>query len=234
MKLNYHFFIALLVPLIFPSKLFGQIQKQDSRFTLSIFYNPSENRYSIYGETNLGSYATVKSHIGHNYGILSSYKMTKRMGIQSGVGISDFGYEMEYSGPYYPKGLYRYNVGYVEVPLEFRMIVTSPTKRLKLIGSIGGFIAFLTKSKGGNPEYLSGTTQIDLKNLDNFDLYAPILGGLNIGAALSYSYTNKISIEFQPILKVFFNRNTYSFISGDNEWTHIASTGVRLSVNYII
>jgi hypothetical protein len=232
MKLYHLFFITLLVSLVFPNELFGQTQKQDSRFTIGAFYNPSENTYTIYGKTNYGSDAIVKSHTGHNYGILSSYKLTKILNIQSGVGLSDFGYEMEYSGPYYPKGLYRYNVGYVEVPLEFRMIVTSPTKRLKLIGAIGGFIAFLTKNKGGNPEYLSGTTQIDLKNLDNFDLYAPILGGLNIGAALSYSYSDKINFEFQPTIKVFFNRNTYSYVSGVNEWTHISSTGFRLSINY--
>jgi hypothetical protein len=234
MKLYHLFFITLLVSLVFPNELFGQTQKQDSRFTLGVFYNPSVNTYNVYGDTNYGSDAIVKNHTGHNYGILSSYKITKRLSIQSGVGISDFGYDMEYSGRYYANGLYRYNVGYIEVPIEFKIIVTSPVKRIKLIASLGTFVAFLTKDKRGSPEYISGTTQTNLTNFDNFSIYAPILGGINVGAALSYSYSDKISFEFQPMGKIFFDKNTYSSIPGDNQWTHISTTGVRLSVNYII
>lgn len=210
----------------------AQIDKPSSRFTISVFYNPSVNTYSVYGDTNLGSNATVKSHTGHNYGILSSYMLSSRLSIQTGISISDFGYDMEYSGRFYANGLYRYNVGYIEIPLEFKMIVTSPAKRIRVIPSIGGFIAFLTKDKRGSPEFVSGTTQINLENFDNFDQYAPLLGGLNIGCAVSYSYTNRIVFEFQPITKFFFNKNTYTFFSGDNEWTHISSTGFRFSIAY--
>jgi hypothetical protein len=232
MRLNRFLLFSLLMVVFVSSKVSGQIAKPDSRFTIGAFYNPSVNSYSVYGDTNYGSDAIVKSHTGHNYGILGSYKMSKRLSIQSGVGISDFGYEMQYSGKYYANGLYRYKVGYIEVPLEFKMIVTSPTKRLKVVGSVGGFIAFLTKDKRGSPEFISGTTQINLMNFDNFDQYTPILGGVNVGVALSYSYTNRIIFEVQPITKIFFGKNTYSFLAGDNEWTHISSTGFRVSVNY--
>jgi hypothetical protein len=112
------------------------------------------------------------------------------------------------------------------------MILTSPVKRLRLIGSFGGFIAFLTKDKRGSPEFISGTTQINLTNFDNFSIYAPILGGLNIGAGLSYSYSNKVEFEFQPVAKLFFGKNTYSPIPGDDEWTNISSNGIRISINY--
>jgi hypothetical protein len=232
MRLNPFLFLSLSMIATACPELSGQIAKQESRFTIGAFYNPSVNTYSVFGDANYGNDALVKSHTGHNYGILSSYKMSKRISAQSGVGISDFGYEMEYSGRYYSNGLYRYNVGYIEVPLEFRIIATPLVKRLKVVGSIGGFIAFLTKSKRGNPEFISGTTQINLTNFDNFSVYAPTIGGLNIGVALSYHYTDKIILEFQPITKIFFGKNTYSPLPGDNEWTHISSTGFRISINY--
>jgi hypothetical protein len=225
-------FLMTVSILCFSISVLAQIDKPSSRFTISVFYNPSVNTYSVYGDTNLGSNATVKSHTGHNYGILSSYMLSSRLSIQTGISISDFGYDMEYSGRFYANGLYRYNVGYIEIPLEFKMIVTSPAKRIRVIPSIGGFIAFLTKDKRGSPEFVSGTTQISLENFDNFDQYAPLLGGLNIGCALSYSYSQKIVFEFQPITKIFFGQNTYAFTSGDNEWTHISSTGFRFSIAY--
>lgn len=212
----------------------AQMGNPSSRFAIGIFYNPSINTYSVYGDTNYGSDAIVKNHTGHNYGILSNYNLSKRWSVQSGVGVSDFGYEMQYSGRGYPNGLYRFKVGYIEVPLEFRMIVTSPVKRLKVIGSIGGFIAFLTKDKRGSPEFISGTTQINLTNFDNFSIYAPILGGLNIGAVLSYSYSNRVEFEFQPVAKIFSGKNTYSSIPGDDQWTHISSIGFRFSIVYKI
>ena len=220
--------------IIFTEQASAQMDNPSSRFAIGIFYNPSVNTYSVYGDTNYGSDAAVKSHTGHNYGILGSYKLSTRWSLQSGLGISDFGYEMQYSGRGYPTGLYRFKVGYIEVPLEFRMIVTSPVKRVKLICSIGAFIAFLTKDKRGSPEFVSGTTQINLTNFDNFSIYAPTLGGVNIGAALSYSYSKKIEFEFQPVAKIFFGKNTYSSIPGDDQWTHISSMGFRFSIGYKI
>ena len=104
-------FLMTVSILCFSISVLAQIDKSSSRFTISVFYNPSVNTYSVYGDTNLGSNATVKSHTGHNYGILSSYMLSSRLSIQTGISISDFGYDMEYSGRFYANGLYRYNVG---------------------------------------------------------------------------------------------------------------------------
>jgi hypothetical protein len=230
LTINKSFFILFLLLLIAVDSSQGQKLKQTFKYGVDFFYYPALNTYHISRDTQLGNLAIVKPHLAHNFGIVGFLKMNNRFIFKAGLGLSDYGYEMEYSGQILPIGLYKMKVNYLDVPLELHFALNS--KSVIEITAFAGFSpAFLLYKS--YPYYATGGSQLRNKYFDNFDLYTKVLCGLNIGATLKYNYSRRIALTLQPMQRWVTNKNTYSSIQGDDKWSHFSSLGLRilLSIN---
>jgi hypothetical protein len=205
-------------------------QEKNSRWRVGLYFEAVENRYSVFGDTNYGSNAITKSHGAYNFGTEVRYALTSWVSLQSGIGLSDLGYDLEYLGSGYPRGTYVHRVTYLDLPIGVQLFFSKTQKHFNFFASAGGVVSFLNGKE--KPYLLNGTTALNLSNFDNFDEYAPILYNALIGIGILYNYSTRVSIEVLPIFRFSLNKNTYGYISSDSEWTKFQSSGVKLSIRY--
>lgn len=205
-------------------------QDKHSKWKVGLYFEAVENRYSVFGDTNYGLNALTKSHLAYNFGIDVKYSLDSRICLQSGIGLSDLGYDLEYFGSGYPRGTYIHKVIYLDLPIGVQLFLSKAQKRFNFFVSGGGVVSFLNGKE--KPSLVSGSTTLNLSNFDNFDKYAPILYSTFIGIGVTYNYSSKISIEVLPIFRFSLNKNTQGYISSDNEWTKFQSSGLRFSIKY--
>jgi hypothetical protein len=231
MKMNFlKLFLSFLVLLILNSVAHGQDSpRKSSRWSIGFVYNRAQNTYNIFEETKYGNFAVVKSHTAHNFGLNSSYQLSNHFSFRAGVGLGDYGYDMEYSGGGFDKGLYKYDVSYLDIPVDL-CYVLNPSGTIQFIISTGFSPSFFLYKH--YPYYATGHVQIKNKYFDNFDLYSKVLFGLNAGMGVKYNYSRKVSLAILPFGKIVLNKNTFSSIPGDNEWTHFSSIGFRIDLAY--
>ncbi|NOS55376.1 MAG: outer membrane beta-barrel protein [Cyclobacteriaceae bacterium] len=232
-KIRFLFFasLGLFIPNLVVSQLPIQ-SKKDSKYSIGVFYDICQNKYLISGETNLGSLINMAAYASQNFGITVFYSLTPKLKLSSGLGISDFGYQFSYSGArFYPEGTYKYRVSYLELPLDI-VLTLRPKRKISIIASTGLSFAFYLNRN--NTLYVNSQSKGNYDDFDNFDVYAPMIVAFNAGVGLQYNYSNKISITLQPNVKLSVNKNTYSYLPDDNEWTHFSSSGVKaiLIINF--
>lgn len=229
MKIYKRFLASFVFTFLVINSSFCQEVNWPSRIRVGFFYDRAENSYHIFEETNYGSYAVVKPHSAVNWGITGSYLVNTNLTIQTGAGLGDYGYDMEYSGASYPKGLYNCKVSYLDVPLQV-LYILNPQNKIQLITSAGFCFGFFLYKNF--PYYSTGHVQINNKYFDDFDQYAKALYGLTLGGGIRYNSSKRVSLTCQATGKKVINKNTYAYDSWDNEWTHFSSVGFKITLEY--
>jgi hypothetical protein len=218
--------ILITAVFLLGSHAIAQVTK---RISLGGFYFPANNRYIIYHETRLGNLIQLETHTGHNFGFTGEYSIKQNFSMSTGIGLSDFGYDFNYDGiQVYPKGVYKYKVNYIEVPLEFHF--TKRLRRIDIVGVFGPSLSFFLSKK--NTYYVNGKSQGNYNEFDNYDVYARGLINIRGSIGMGYYLSMRTRLYLLPTLKYSINRNTYSSIPNDDEWTHFFSYGLKISITH--
>src|SRR4029077_18544583 len=145
--------------------------------------------------TNLHSDDFSDSHLkaGFNVGIFSKIPVTPGFSIQPELLYSLKGSKSDYNNFIQGSGEYRFNLGYVELPL---LAVVNLTKNFSI--HAGGYGAYLTNAEikdVNNNGHINGITDLNADNFNRWDF--GLAGGLGfdienfmIGARYNYGLTN--------------------------------------------
>ena len=183
--------LFLTIFLVFFSTVKAQEQKTSEESALS-------TKFGIKGGlnlTNLHSDDFANDHLkaGFNVGIFSKIPVTPGFSIQPELLYSLKGSKSDYNNVVQGSGQYRFNLGYIELPL---LAVVNLTKNFNI--HAGGYGAYLTNvniKDVNNQGNVNGITEVNADNFNRWDF--GLAGGIGfdvenftMGARYNYGLTN--------------------------------------------
>jgi hypothetical protein len=183
--------LFLTIFLVFFSTVKAQEQKTSEESALS-------TKFGIKGGlnlTNLHSDDFANDHLkaGFNVGIFSKIPVTPGFSIQPELLYSLKGSKSDYNNALQGSGQYRFNLGYIELPL---LAVVNLTKNFNI--HAGGYGAYLTNvniKDVNNQGNVNGITEVNADNFNRWDF--GLAGGIGfdienfmMGARYNYGLTN--------------------------------------------
>jgi hypothetical protein len=183
--------LSLTIFLVFFSTVKAQEQKTSEESALSTKFGIKAGL----NLTNLHSDDFADDHLkaGFNAGIFSKIPVTPGFSIQPELLYSVKGSKSDYNNVVQGSGQYRFNLGYIELPL---LAVVNLTKNFNI--HAGGYAAYLTNVNVKDVNSQGNVNGITEENADNFNRWDfGLAGGIGfdienfmMGARYNYGLTN--------------------------------------------
>jgi hypothetical protein len=183
--------LFLTIFLVFFSTVKAQEQKTSEESALS-------TKFGIKGGlnlTNLHSDDFANDHLkaGFNAGIFSKIPVTPGFSIQPELLYSLKGSKSDYNNALQGSGQYRFNLGYIELPL---LAVVNLTKNFNIhAGAYGAYLTNVNVKDVNNQGNVNGITEVNADNFNRWDF--GLAGGIGfdienfmMGARYNYGLTN--------------------------------------------